>query len=114
MCHHTNIIIQQCKIIIGLQIKNYLNPTAACHTNANNKKKTGITGSTSTIGLKITYASGKRDNNKVSISKYLCKYKVSNIKNVRFDNINFTIKLSKFLIYINVLFQDFFVYNYYY
>ncbi len=44
---------------------------AACHTNANNKKKTGITGNTSTIGLKITYASGKRDNNKVSIiNKY--------------------------------------------
>ena len=40
---------------------------AACHTNANNKKKTGIIGSTSTIGLKIIYASGKRDNNKVSI-----------------------------------------------
>ena len=41
---------------------------AACHTNANNKKKTGITGNTSTIGLKTTYASGKRDNNKVSIT----------------------------------------------
>ncbi len=41
---------------------------AACHTNANNKKKTGIIGNTSTIGLKTTYASGKRDNNKVSIS----------------------------------------------
>lgn len=40
---------------------------AACHTNASNKKKTGITGNTSTIGLKITYDSGKRDNNKVSI-----------------------------------------------
>jgi hypothetical protein len=26
---------------------------AACHTKANNKKKTGITGNTSTIGLKI-------------------------------------------------------------
>jgi hypothetical protein len=25
---------------------------AACHTKANNKKKTGITGNTSTIGLK--------------------------------------------------------------
>ena len=42
---------------------------AACQTNANSKKKTGITGKTSTIGLKITYASGKRDNNKVSMSK---------------------------------------------
>ena len=47
---------------------------AACHTKANNKKKTGITGNTSTIGLKATYASGKRDNNKVSISKYLYMY----------------------------------------
>ena len=44
---------------------------AACHTKASNKKKTGIMGNTSTIGLKITYASGKRDNNKVSISKYI-------------------------------------------
>ena len=41
---------------------------AACHTKANNKKKSGITGNTSTIGLKITYDSGKRDNNKVSIN----------------------------------------------
>ena len=40
---------------------------AACHTKANNKKKTGIIGNTSTIGLNTTYASGKRDNNKVSI-----------------------------------------------
>ena len=47
--------------------ENYLNPIAACHTKANNKKKTGIIGKTSTIGLKITYASGRRDNNKVSI-----------------------------------------------
>ena len=49
------------------KFKIYLNPIAACHTNANNKKKRGMTGNTSTIGLKITYASGKRDNNKVSI-----------------------------------------------
>jgi len=48
-------------------MQNYLNPIAACQTNASNKKKTGITGNTSTIGLKIIYASGKRDNNKVSI-----------------------------------------------
>lgn len=41
---------------------------AACHTNANNKKNKGIIGNTSTIGLKITYDSGKRDNNKVSIN----------------------------------------------
>ena len=31
-------------------------------------------------------------------------YKVSKINNIRFNNINFTIKLYKFLIYINVLF----------
>ena len=48
-------------------MQNYLNPIAACQTKANNKKKTGITGKTSTIGLKMIYASGKRDNNKVSI-----------------------------------------------
>jgi hypothetical protein len=74
---------------------------AACHTNANNKKKTGITGNTSTIGLKTTYASGKRDNNKVSISNNIfLKFYKSN--NIRFNIINSTIKLSKFLIYINV------------
>ena len=56
-----------CSIFFRLY-ENYLNPIAACHTNANSKKKTGITGNTSTIGLKITYASGKRDNNKVSIN----------------------------------------------
>ena len=33
--------------------QNYLNPIAACQTNANNKKKTGIIGNTSTIGPKI-------------------------------------------------------------
>ena len=70
---------------------------AACHTKANNKKKTGITGNTSTIGLKATYASGKRDNNKVSISKLIFLDKVSKINNSRFNNINSTIKLSKFL-----------------
>ena len=84
-----------------MYILNYLNPIAACHTNANNRKKTGIIGKTSTIGLKTTYASGKRDNNKVSISKYIY-YKISKINNIRFDNINSTIKHSKFLIYINV------------
>ena len=30
----------------------YLNPTEACHTKAKSKNKTGITGKTSTIGLK--------------------------------------------------------------
>jgi hypothetical protein len=64
-------------------------------------------GNTSTIGLKITYASGRRDNNKVSIiNKYNqlinIIYKVSKSNTVRFNNINSTIKLFKFLIYINV------------
>lgn len=70
----------------------------------------------STMGLKMTYASGKRDNNKVSISKfmYIYIYKISKIKNSRFNNINFTIKLFKFLIYINVFFGCFFIYNIYY
>jgi|SaaInl85LU_5_DNA_1037374.scaffolds.fasta_scaffold00385_19 hypothetical protein len=36
----------------------YLKPTDACQTKANNKNNTGITGNTSTIGLKIVYASG--------------------------------------------------------
>jgi hypothetical protein len=76
---------------------------AACHTKANNKKKTGMMGNTSTIGLNATYASGKRDNNKVSISKFIYLDKVSKINSIRFNTINFSIKLSKFLIYINVL-----------
>lgn len=56
-------------------MQNYLNPIAACHTNANNKKNTGITGNTSTSGLNTTYASGKRANNKLSISK-TSRYKI--------------------------------------
>ena len=63
-----------------------------------------MTGNTSTIGLKTTYASGKRDNNKVSIIDIYIKFL---IKNVRFDNTNSTIKSFKFLIYINVLFYNF-------
>lgn len=54
-------------MFLKLYILNYLNPIEACHTKANNKKNKGIIGSTSTIGLKTMYASGKRDNNKVSI-----------------------------------------------
>ena len=42
---------------------------AACQTKANNKKKTGIMGNTSTIGLNATYASGNRASNKLSITK---------------------------------------------
>ena len=48
---------------------NYLNPIAACQTKANNKKKTGIIGNISTIGLNTIYASGKRDKSKLSIKK---------------------------------------------
>ena len=61
-----------------LKLKIYLNPTAACQTKANNRKNTGIMGNTSIIGLKTTYASGKRVNNKLSISK-TSRYKISNI-----------------------------------
>ena len=50
-------------------ILNYLNPIAACQTKANNKKKTGIIGNISTIGLNTIYASGKRDKSKLSIKK---------------------------------------------
>ena len=39
---------------LTVKLKIYLNPTAACQTKANNKKNTGITGNTSTIGLKTT------------------------------------------------------------
>jgi hypothetical protein len=46
----------------------YLNPTAACHTNANNKKSIGITGRISTIGLKIAKASGNLAS-KISVMK---------------------------------------------
>jgi len=69
-CSNNNYTVNQFQLSI-IKFLNYLNPIAACHTKANNKKKTGIIGNTSTIGLKITYASGKRDNNKVSISKYI-------------------------------------------
>ena len=76
---------------------NYLNPTAACQTKANNKKKTGIIGNTSTIGLNATYASGSRASNKLSITKT----SVYNIEYIKFNNINFTRKISKNLIYLN-------------
>jgi hypothetical protein len=47
----------------------YLKPIAACQTKASNKKKTGIIGKTSTIGLNITYASGNFDKSIPSILK---------------------------------------------
>ena len=37
-----------------IPLQNYLNPIAACHTKASNKKNTGIIGKTSIIGLKTT------------------------------------------------------------
>jgi hypothetical protein len=46
-------------------IGNYLNPTDACQTNANRRKKTGIAGITSTIGRNAVYGSGKADNKKL-------------------------------------------------
>lgn len=52
-----------------MYFSNYLNPIAACQTNANNKKKTGTIGNTSTIGLNAAYASGNRATNKLSINK---------------------------------------------
>ena len=67
---------------------------AACQTKAKSKKNTGITGNTSTIGLKATYASGKRDNNKVSIIVYLYMiYKFYKINNTIFIIINYMIKI---------------------
>ena len=67
---------------------------AACQTKAKSKKNTGITGNTSTIGLKATYASGKRDNNKVSIIVYLyIIYKFYKINKTIFISINYIIKI---------------------
>ena len=96
-----------------LNLDSYLKPIAACHTNANNKKKTGIIGNTSTIGLNAMYASGNRANNKLSICKTSICIKISNVKYSKFNNINFTIKIKKILNYITdiFLFQLIFIYN---
>ena len=56
-------------------------------------------GNTSTMGLKTTYASGKRDNNKVSINNNIF---LKFLRRIKFNIINSTIKVLKFLIYINV------------
>lgn len=61
--------------ILLLSLGIYLNPIAACQTKANNKKKTGIMGKTSTIGLNAIYASGKRDKSKLSIIKTFVEIK---------------------------------------
>ena len=87
-----------------LGLGSYLKPIAACHTNASNKKKTGTIGNTSTIGLNAIYASGNRANNKLSIRKTSICIKISNVKYSKFNNINFTIKIKKILIYINDIF----------
>ena len=51
------------------------------------------------MGLKTTYASGKRDNNKVSINNNISlKFFLRLISNIRFNNNDFTIKPNKFLI----------------
>jgi hypothetical protein len=46
----------------------YLKPTEACQTKANNRKKIGIDGKTSTTGLKIAYASGNLETSIVIMS----------------------------------------------
>ena len=71
----------------------YLKPIAACQTKAKSKKNTGITGNTSTIGLNTTYASGKRDNIKVSII-ILIGYKFSKINNYILITIHYIVKIS--------------------
>lgn len=63
-------LANQCKYVDRISLP-YLKPIAACQTKANNRKKTGIIGNTSTIGLKAIYASGKRANTKVSIIEYI-------------------------------------------
>ncbi len=45
----------------------YLKPTLACHTNANKKNKTGITGKTSVRGPNTAKTPGNLLNNIVSI-----------------------------------------------
>lgn len=83
--------------------KNYLNPIAACQTKANSKKKTGIIGKTSTIGLKIIYASGNLAKSKLSMRNPSNYKKINIIKYSKFNNINFTIKKIKKLTYLTVL-----------
>ena len=80
----------------------YLNPIAACQTNANNRKKTGIIGNISTIGLKIIYASGNLAKSKLSMINPSNYQKINNIKFKIFNIINFSIKKIKKLIYINL------------
>ena len=82
----------------------YLNPIAACQTKANNKKKTGIIGKISTIGLKAIYASGNRAKSKLSIIKTYKYIKINNIKFKTFNTFNFTIKKIKKLIYLVIFF----------
>jgi len=57
-------------------------------------------GNTSTIGLNATYASGNRANNKLSISKT----SICNVKHIKSNIINSTIKIGKSLIYLQYIF----------
>ena len=50
-----------------MDFKIYLNPTLACHTKANKKKRTGITGITSARGPNTAKTPGNLLNNNVSI-----------------------------------------------
>ena len=45
-------------LLFNKKNRNYLKPTEACHTKANKRNKTGITGKTSTSGLKSANAPG--------------------------------------------------------
>lgn len=85
---------------------NYLKPIAACQTKANNKKKTGIIGKISTIGLKAIYASGNRAKSKLSIIKTYKYIKINNIKFKTFNIINSTIKKIKKPIYLIIFFKN--------
>ena len=49
--------------------KNYLKPTEACQTKANKRNKTGITGKTSTSGLKIANIPGNFANTNIYINQ---------------------------------------------
>lgn len=64
-------------------LRAYLNPTAACHTKASNKKKSGIRGRTSTKGSSIEYASGSFANNTAaSILKFTFPTQLSELTSI--------------------------------
>ena len=49
----------------------YLKPIEACHTKANKRNSTGITGITSTIGRNTVYGSGKAESKKFTPILYI-------------------------------------------